>query len=98
MSTSTPGPQPLPDVDPGVSRWRRLREPLLIGALALVLNLAGNGGVGLWDRDEPRYAVCVREMRAAERLGLSDLQRRAALSQADLDLLADAAGRGGGGR
>ena len=36
----------------------------MIGALALVLNLAGNGGVGLWDRDEPRYAVCVREMRA----------------------------------
>ena len=35
----------------------------MIAALALVLNLAGNGGVGLWDRDEPRYAVCVREMR-----------------------------------
>ena len=31
---------------------------------ALVLNLAGNGRTGLWDRDEPRYAVCVREMRA----------------------------------
>ena len=28
------------------------------------LNLAGNGRTGLWDRDEPRYAVCVREMRA----------------------------------
>jgi 4-amino-4-deoxy-L-arabinose transferase-like glycosyltransferase len=40
-----------------------LREPLAIGALALVLNLAGNGRVSLWDRDEPRYAVCVREMR-----------------------------------
>jgi 4-amino-4-deoxy-L-arabinose transferase-like glycosyltransferase len=37
---------------------------LLIGTLALVLNLAGNGGVSLWDRDEPRYAVCVREMSA----------------------------------
>ena len=32
--------------------------------LALVLNLAGNARTGLWDRDEPRYAVCVREMRA----------------------------------
>jgi 4-amino-4-deoxy-L-arabinose transferase-like glycosyltransferase len=40
-----------------------LREPLAIAALALVLNLAGNGSVSLWDRDEPRYAVCVREMR-----------------------------------
>ena len=28
------------------------------------LNLAGNDRTGLWDRDEPRYAVCVREMRA----------------------------------
>src|SRR5262249_29936511 len=46
------------------SRWRILREPLAIAALALVLNLAGNGRVSLWDRDEPRYAVCVREMRA----------------------------------
>ncbi len=32
--------------------------------LSLALNLAGNGRTGLWDRDEPRYAVCVREMRA----------------------------------
>jgi 4-amino-4-deoxy-L-arabinose transferase-like glycosyltransferase len=37
---------------------------VLIGLLALVLNLAGNGQVSLWDRDEPRYAVCVREMSA----------------------------------
>ncbi len=62
MSTSIP--QTLPAIDASASRWRRLREPLAIAALALVLNLAGNGGVGLWDRDEPRYAVCVREMRA----------------------------------
>jgi 4-amino-4-deoxy-L-arabinose transferase-like glycosyltransferase len=62
VSTSTPGSQPVSDRDPIGSRWRRLREPLLIAALALVLNLAGNRGVGLWDRDEPRYAVCVREM------------------------------------
>src|SRR6185437_9251913 len=37
--------------------------PLLIVLLALTLNLAGNGRVSLWDRDEPRYACCVREMR-----------------------------------
>jgi 4-amino-4-deoxy-L-arabinose transferase-like glycosyltransferase len=39
-------------------------EPVLILTLALTLNLAGNGRIGLWDRDEPRYAVSVREMRA----------------------------------
>jgi 4-amino-4-deoxy-L-arabinose transferase-like glycosyltransferase len=38
-------------------------EPVLYALLALVLNLAGNAQTGLWDRDEPRYAVCVREMR-----------------------------------
>src|SRR4051794_3856991 len=35
-----------------------------IAALALTLNLAGNGRTSLWDRDEPRYAGCTREMRA----------------------------------
>jgi 4-amino-4-deoxy-L-arabinose transferase-like glycosyltransferase len=39
------------------------REPLLIGVLALVLNLAGNDRISLWDRDEPRYAGTAREMR-----------------------------------
>jgi 4-amino-4-deoxy-L-arabinose transferase-like glycosyltransferase len=39
-------------------------EPIVILLLALTLNLAGNRETGLWDRDEPRYAVCVREMRA----------------------------------
>ena len=39
-------------------------EAIGIVFLSLVLNLAGNGRTGLWDRDEPRYAVCVREMRA----------------------------------
>ena len=39
-------------------------EPVFLVLLALALNLAGNGRTGLWDRDEPRYAVCVREMRA----------------------------------
>jgi 4-amino-4-deoxy-L-arabinose transferase-like glycosyltransferase len=47
-------------------RSRRVRwvEALLIAALALTLNLAGNGRTSLWDRDEPRYAGCTREMRA----------------------------------
>jgi 4-amino-4-deoxy-L-arabinose transferase-like glycosyltransferase len=39
-------------------------EPILLALLALGLNLAGNDRTGLWDRDEPRYAVCVREMRS----------------------------------
>lgn len=39
------------------------REALLVGVLALVLNLVGNGRVSLWDRDEPRYAGTAREMR-----------------------------------
>ena len=59
MSTINPAPS-----SAARSLPRALREPLLIGLLALTLNLAGNGAVGLWDRDEPRYAVCVREMRA----------------------------------
>lgn len=38
------------------------REGLLIFVLALTLNLLGNGWISLWDRDEPRYAACAREM------------------------------------
>ena len=44
------------------SRRRLAAEATVIVALTLVLNLAGNGRVGLWDRDEPRYATCTREM------------------------------------
>ncbi len=62
MSTTSPSPD-VPD-GPGPSRRSRLLEPALIALLALTLNLAGNGRVSLWDRDEPRYAQCVREMRA----------------------------------
>src|SRR6478752_10531716 len=40
-------------------------EAFLVAFLSLTLNLAGNGRVGLWDRDEPRYAECTREMRAS---------------------------------
>ncbi len=42
---------------------RRVVEAVAVVLLALTLNLAGNGRVSLWDRDEPRYAGCVREMR-----------------------------------
>jgi 4-amino-4-deoxy-L-arabinose transferase-like glycosyltransferase len=43
---------------------RRLAlEAAGIVALALALNVAANEKVGLWDRDEPRYAACTREMR-----------------------------------
>lgn len=40
------------------------REPLLIVAVCLTLYLVGNARTGLWDRDEPRNAVAVHEMRA----------------------------------
>jgi 4-amino-4-deoxy-L-arabinose transferase-like glycosyltransferase len=54
----------LPSVDPaGPETWaKQAREFFLILAVSLTLNLAGNGRVGLWDRDEPRYATCTREM------------------------------------
>ncbi len=45
------------------SRRSAWMEAIFILLLALGLNLAGNRGTGLWDRDEPRYAVSVREMR-----------------------------------
>jgi len=49
------------------SLWcSRSVAPLLIAIVALSLNLAGNAETGLWDRDEPRFAVAVREMRARE--------------------------------
>ena len=44
------------------ARGRLVIEALVIVALTLTLNLIGNGQVGLWDRDEPRYATCTREM------------------------------------
>jgi 4-amino-4-deoxy-L-arabinose transferase-like glycosyltransferase len=47
------------------SRFLSWLEPAVILAVVLTLNLAGNGWTGLWDRDEPRYAVSVREMRAS---------------------------------
>ena len=38
-------------------------QALLVAVVALTLNLAGNSRASLWDRDEPRYAGCTREMR-----------------------------------
>ncbi len=42
---------------------RHWLEAALIAGIALTLNLNGNGRVSLFDRDEPRYAACTREMR-----------------------------------
>jgi 4-amino-4-deoxy-L-arabinose transferase-like glycosyltransferase len=56
-------PEPSPP-DAPEPLWHKAREAILIGLLALTLNLAGNGRMSLWDRDEPRYAGCTREMRA----------------------------------
>ncbi len=50
-------------MQPEPPRWL---EPLALFVLALAINLAGNARTGLWDRDEPRYAVAVREMRARD--------------------------------
>ena len=68
---------------------RRVREAVLVGLLALTLNLAGNGRISLWDRDEPRYAGCHARDARQRRLAPPHLQRRAPLSQARPDLLAD---------
>lgn len=60
-SDLAPPPAPAP-----VETWKhRLRDGLLIALLALTLNLIGNGRISLWDRDEPRYAGCTREMRSS---------------------------------
>ncbi|MBI3469354.1 MAG: glycosyltransferase family 39 protein [Planctomycetes bacterium] len=40
----------------------KIAHLLLIGSICLVLYLAGNGQISLWDRDEPRYAQAAREM------------------------------------
>jgi 4-amino-4-deoxy-L-arabinose transferase-like glycosyltransferase len=60
-------PTPALGSEPGagwpMGRWG-WTAALLIAVLALLENLAGNSRTGLWDRDEPRYAVAVREMRS----------------------------------
>ena len=52
---------------PEIARSMRSKavEAAMVVLLALTLNLAGNGRISLWDRDEPRYAGCTREMRAS---------------------------------
>lgn len=67
---SEPGPnpresRPLAPIEPPQTLRRALAEVFCVFALALALNLLGNGRVSLWDRDEPRYATCTREMRAS---------------------------------
>jgi 4-amino-4-deoxy-L-arabinose transferase-like glycosyltransferase len=54
--TSEPTPEPF---------FKPWMAAAIVFALALLLNLLGNGRVTLWDRDEPRYAQCTREMRAS---------------------------------
>ncbi len=44
-------------------RHRAWIEAVAVAVLALGLYLIGNGRTALWDRDEPRYAGCTREMR-----------------------------------
>ena len=56
-SCSRPHPHPRPR--------HRAWEALGLVVFSLALNLAGNGRTSLWDRDEPRYAECTREMRAS---------------------------------
>ena len=56
-------PPTTPDPAPPRGRRRRLFEAAGVFALALALNLAGNGRISLFDRDEPRFAGCTREMR-----------------------------------
>jgi 4-amino-4-deoxy-L-arabinose transferase-like glycosyltransferase len=51
------------DLGPHLERHAWI-APVFILVLSLSINLAGNSGTGLWDRDEPRYAVAVREMLA----------------------------------
>jgi 4-amino-4-deoxy-L-arabinose transferase-like glycosyltransferase len=59
---STANPPTTPPEEPELAQLR-LAQAALVLVVALTLNLAGNSRVGLWDRDEPRYATCTREMR-----------------------------------
>ncbi|MBX6312991.1 MAG: glycosyltransferase family 39 protein, partial [Isosphaeraceae bacterium] len=61
MAANAPTPADPDDAPESLRAF--LLQGALIAALALTLNLAGNGRVSLWDRDEPRYAICTREMR-----------------------------------
>lgn len=61
---SKPGDSEPSTSAPPPGSWKPwLGQAALIVAVALSINLAGNGSRGLWDRDEPRYAGCAREMK-----------------------------------
>ncbi|WP_422926555.1 ArnT family glycosyltransferase [Singulisphaera sp. PoT] len=64
MSTLTSPANDSHEPEPTARRATRYIEPGLLVLLALTLNLLGNDRTSLWDRDEPRYSTCVREMRA----------------------------------
>ncbi|HEU5115831.1 MAG TPA: hypothetical protein VFT74_04070, partial [Isosphaeraceae bacterium] len=67
IDPSTPRPEvPDPAAQDGpraLNHRRRWVEAGLIVLLSLSVNLIGNARTNLWDRDEPRYAGCTREMR-----------------------------------
>ena len=77
IAASETAEEPSPSAIRGDRAWL---EPVCIVLLALALNLAGNGRTGLWDRDEPRYAVARPRDARARRLDLPHVQRRAAVS------------------
>jgi 4-amino-4-deoxy-L-arabinose transferase-like glycosyltransferase len=53
---------PIPQAPPADAGLGKLGDIALIALLCLVLYLAGNGRVSLWDRDEAWYAQTAREM------------------------------------
>lgn len=62
MSGSAPPALLLSQVEARRDWRRRWIEGIAVALLALTLNLTGNARTSLWDRDEPRYAECTREM------------------------------------
>src|SRR5690349_1969012 len=59
-SASTPAPAPVVAPTGSAPPYGFLLAATIVGAAALYL--LGNGRVALWDRDEPRYAQCSRQM------------------------------------
>ena len=45
-----------------MKRYRPFLALLAVLSGGLFIDLVGNRSVALWDRDEPRYAECSREM------------------------------------
>jgi 4-amino-4-deoxy-L-arabinose transferase-like glycosyltransferase len=63
VATPEPSCSTIPRAGDNWTQLQLLAQVVLILSLALTLNLAGNARTSLWDRDEPRYATCTREMR-----------------------------------